>query len=153
MIARGASLGFRLALGYGFMFILVGSVRYGGDLCAAPPDGSLWPTYLAGAISLAVASLGIALVLGVVAAAVGALTAVAAVAVNRWFNHGRQPQWAAAIGLSVALIVVVLLHLGLWSAGLWSWSSLVSSTYLFWMGIPAVIYLATAYQSGRVKGR
>jgi hypothetical protein len=49
--------------------------------------------------------------------------------------------------------IVLLLHWGLWGAGVWSWSSLTSSTYLFWLGAPAAIYLAVAYLAGGQKIR
>lgn len=151
MIAKGASLGFKLALAYGIVFVLAAAVRYGSDLIAAPPNGNLWLTYLAGVTSLAVAALGIALIFGLVAAVVGALTGLLAGAIDRWLNAGHRPQRAAAIGLSVAGVIVLLLHSALWSAGLWSSSSLASSTYLFWLGAPTLIYLASAYQTGRAN--
>lgn len=54
---------------------------------------------------------------------------------------------------TVAGVIVLLLHWGLWSAGLLSWSSLLSSTYLFWLGAPALIYLAAAYRAGLMGER
>lgn len=153
MIGKGAALGLKLALAYGAVFVLLAAVRYGGDLAAAPPAGSFWPTYLAGAMSLAVASLGIALILGLAAASLGALTALLALTINHWWNAGHHPQRAAEIGLAVAGAIVLLLHWGLWGAGVWSWSSLTSSTYLFWLGAPAAIYLAVAYLAGGQKIR
>jgi hypothetical protein len=148
MIAKGAALGFKLALGYAVAFIVVGGMRYGSDLAAAPPDGDWWRTFAGGAISLAVASLGLAFIFGVVAALLGALTALAAVAIDHQFNAGHNTQRAAVIGIGVAAAVVLLLHGALWRAGLWSWSSLASTTYLFWLGAPALLYLAAAYRAG-----
>jgi hypothetical protein len=148
MIAKSAALGFKLALAYSAVFVVVAAVRYGGDLAAAPPDGSLWPTYLGGVGSLAVASFGIALILGVAAAALGALTALLAGAIDRLFNPEHRQQRSAGIGLGVAALLVALLHAALWNAAGWSLPSLASAAYLFWLGAPAAIYLAAAYRTG-----
>lgn len=149
IVRRGAALGFKLALAYGLLFVLAATVRYSRDLAAAPPPGSLWPTWLAGVLSLAVASLGIALILGLAAAVLGALTALLAVAIVHWFKSSRGPRLPAIAGIAVAGAIVLLLHAALWNARLWSPSSLFSATYLFWLGAPAAIYLAAAYRAGR----
>lgn len=148
MMGKGAVWGFGLALAYSAVFVLGAAIRYGRDLAVAPPSGSLWPTYLAGVVSLAVASFGIALIVGVATAASGALTTLLAGGIDRWSNPAHRRERAAATGLVVAGLLLVLLHGALWYAGLWSWSSLGSSTYLFWLGAPAAIYLAAACYGG-----
>ena len=148
MSGQGAALGFKLALVYASAFVLAASIRYGGDLAAHPPGGSLWPTYLGGVVSLAVAAFGIALILGLAAAALGAITALLAASINHQFNAERNRERSALIGLGVAGLFVLFLHTALWSAGLWSWPSLGSTTYLFWLGGPAAIYLVAAWRAG-----
>jgi hypothetical protein len=165
VVARGALLGARLATLYGLLFIVIGAIRYGFDLFAAPPEADLWPTWAAGALSLAVAALVITLVMAIAAAVFGALTAAAALGVHellrRFPRRRAQPDTdtpharfsaatvASGVAAGVAGAFVILLHLALWAAGLWSWSSLLSPTYLFWLGVPGLLYLAAAWFAGR----
>jgi hypothetical protein len=149
----GALLGARLALVYGFVFIVVGVARYGADLNAAPPNGNVWLMYAGGAVSLAVASLGIMLIMALLAALLGAITALCAAGLQRRFGKGAAGARAVTFGLGVAVTVALLLHLVLWQTGLWSWSRLLSTTYLFWLGIPSILYLLAAVLAGRAYCR
>jgi hypothetical protein len=55
----------------------------------------------------------------------------------------------AAIGMAVTLLFVLILHLALAQAGLWTWSSLLDTSYLFWLGIPALVYIMAALVASR----
>jgi hypothetical protein len=148
-LSLGASLGARSALVYGLIFVAFGVVRYSVDLSAAPPGGSFWLAYGGGAVSLAVASLGITAIMALLAATLGAVTALCAAAIYwlaKQLGAGAHP---AAIGVAVTLLFVLLLHLALAQAGLWTWSSLLDTTYLFWLGIPALVYIMAALVAGR----
>lgn len=136
----GASLGAKLALVYGLLFIVFALLRYSIDLRAAPPGGSFWLSYGGGAVSLAVASLGITAIMALVAAILGMVTALCAAALYWLAQRSGVGVHPAVIGVGVAGLFVLLLHLGLGQAGLWTWSSLRDTTYLFWLGVPALVY-------------
>jgi hypothetical protein len=148
-LGLGASLGARLALVYGLIFVAVAVVRYGFDLGAAPPGGSFWSSYTGGAVSLAVASLGITTIMALLTAVLGTVTALCAFALYWLVRRGGAGVEPAAIGMSVAIFFVLLLHLALGQMGLWTWSSLLDTTYLFWLGIPALVYVMAALVASR----
>jgi hypothetical protein len=149
----GASLGARFAFAYGLVFVVYGVARYGVDLTAAPPDGNLWPNYAGGAVSLAVASLGITLIMAIAAAGLGAVTALCAVGLQRLLANAEVDAHGCAVGPAVAVAGVLFLHVVLWNAGLWSLSSLLSTTYLFWLGVPSLLYVVAAVMAGRACDR
>ena len=124
-------------------------VRYGFDLRAAPPGGSFWSSYGGGAVSLAVASLGITTIMAFLAALLGTATALCAFAVYWLLKRSGARVHPAAIGVGVAILFVLLLHLALGQMGLWTWSSLLDTTYLFWLGIPALVYVMAALVASR----
>ncbi len=149
VLGLGASLGAGLALVYGLIFIAIALIRYGIDLSAAPPEGGFWLMVGGGAVSLAVASLGITAIMALVAAVVGMVTAVCAAALYwlaKRIGAGLHP---AAIGAGVAILFVLLLHMALGQMSLWSWSSLLDTTYLFWLGLPALVYVLAALVASR----
>jgi hypothetical protein len=149
----GASLGAKFAFVYGLVFVVYGVTRYGVDLTAAPPDGSLWPIYAGGAVSLAVASLGITLIMAIAAAVLGAVTALCAAGLQRLLAKAEVDAYGCAISVAVAVAGLLFLHVVLWKAGLWSLSSLHSTTYLFWLGIPSLLYILAAVIAGRACDR
>ncbi len=145
----GASLGARLALVYGLLFIAFAVIRYGVDLRAAPAGGGFWAGYVGGAVSLAVASLGITALMALVAAVLGTATALCAAALYWLAQRSGAGVHPAAIGVGVASLFVLLLHLALGQMGLWSWSSLLDTTYLFWLGVPTLVYILAALVASR----
>ncbi len=145
----GASLGAKLALVYGLCFIVFAVVRYGADLQAAPPAASFWLGYWGGAVSLAVASLGITAILAPVAAVLGMVTALCAAVLYRLVQRSGAGVHPAVVGVGVAGLFVFLFHLVLGQTGLWTWSSLRDTTYLFWLGVPALVYVMAAVWASR----
>jgi hypothetical protein len=148
---KGAKWGLLLALAYGLVFCLLGSLRYVLDVSAAPPDGGFWTHVMGGAVSLTVAALGITLLMALLAAALGAVTALLAASVDKLWTARSGVAHGAAAGFFTAAGMLVLLHGALWAAGLWSPLSFASTTYLFWLGIPSLIYLAAAAYAGRAS--
>lgn len=149
ILRLGASLGGGLALAYGLIFIAVAAVRYGLDLRAAPPEGSVWLMVGGGALSLAVASLGITAIMALVAAVLGIVTALCAAVLYWLAERSGADVRPPAIGVGIAILFVLILHIGLRQLGLWDWPSLLHTTYLFWLGIPTVVYILAALGAGR----
>jgi hypothetical protein len=147
----GAKWGVLLALAYGLGFCIFGSLRYVFDVAHAPPDEGFWTHVLGGAVSLTVAALGITLVMALPAAALGALTALLAASADRFWTARSGVAHGLAAGLIVAAGVLLLLHGALWIMGIWSPLNLASPTYLFWLGIPSLLYLSTAGLAGRAS--
>ena len=149
ILRLGASLGGGLALAYGLIFIAFAVVRYGLDLRAAPPEGSLWLMVGGGVLSLAVASLGITAVMAIVAAVLGIVTALCAAFLYWLVKQSGVCVHPPAIGVGIAILFVLILHTALGQLGLWDWSGLLDTTYLFWLGIPTLIYVLAALVAGR----
>jgi hypothetical protein len=148
---KGATWGVLLAFAYGLGFCTLGSLRYLFDVSAAPPDEGFWTHVLGGAVSLTVAALGITLVMALPAAALGAVTALLAASADEFWTVRSGVAHGPAAGLIAAAAMLVLLHGALWILGLWSPLSFSSTTYLFWLGIPSLLYLFAAGLTGRAS--
>jgi hypothetical protein len=138
----GAEAGIALAFGYALAFIGYAVVRSTLTLMATPhPDGTLAGTLSVTWIALAVPAFMLAAIFGILAAVLGALTAlVLRVLVSR-VNPTHAPQRAIGIGvavcLTVSLALLVLLYEGLGVR----WTPATAATLTFWLLVPLLIYV------------
>lgn len=145
---RGALLASKAVAGYGLAFLLLSAVRYTFSVLAAPPDTGLWATVAAGVTSLALSTLVMCLICALVAVPCGALTALAVARLIRWYDLHCPPVSGALIGGGFGLALVCALHALLAVNGLWSTASVASPTSLFWLELPALIYVGMCAYGG-----
>jgi hypothetical protein len=132
-LEKGAVWGLAFALVYGALFCLYAAVRLSVALTeTAHPPG----TWIAVITSLAVSCFTIALVMGIVAAMMGA----AAFGLAGWITKktGAGP-W---IGLAVPAAILLFLHLWLREPLRPFWPAFYPLGYWFWVGGPALIFIA-----------
>lgn len=149
VVRTGALIGVALTYAYALAFLLYATLRATFTLVTRPwPDAGLLGTVIATTASLAIPALVLATLLAVPAALLGALTAVLVYTVIPRLNAARSPVQAALIGGAIALAVVAVIQLGLeYGLGV-TVASLTLSTYLFWLGLPAVTYVVAAAIGG-----
>ena len=138
----GAEAGIALALLYALAFIGYAVVRSTLMLLATPnPDGGLAGTLIATWISMAVPAFVLAAIVGILAAALGVLTALVLRALLSHGNPTHAPQRAIVIGvgvcLTISLMLLVLLTQGL---GV-TWMPATAAALIFWLVMPLVIYV------------
>jgi hypothetical protein len=138
----GAEAGLALAFLYALAFIGYAIVRSTLNLLAAPNrDGGLAGTLVATWIALALPAFVVAALAGILAAIIGALTALALRALLSRMNAAHTPRRAIAIGvgvcLTVSLTLLVVLTQGL---GL-TWTPVVAMTLTFWLVLPLATYV------------
>lgn len=144
----GALVGFTAALAYGALFSLYAIIRVSWIILRAPADGAVF-TLITNAASLVVASMFFAILCGLPAAALQAGVLSLSAALNRRWNPSRSAGIAARIGLGCAAAALLGLH-GLVAAAppliervLWE------SGYLFWSGLPSLVFLGLNFFLGR----
>lgn len=137
----GAEAGIGLAYGYALAFLGYAVVRSTLNLMATPdPDGGLVSTLIATWISLAIPALVLGSIVGLLAAALGALTALVLRALLLR-NTTITPLRAVAIGVGVCLTVSLAL-LALLNRGLGvHWTPATAPTLTFWLVVPLVLYI------------
>jgi hypothetical protein len=151
--AYGAEAGAAMALLYALAFIVYAVVRSTINLLATPDaDGGLAATLLATWVSLALPALTLGIIFGLLAALVGALTALALKALMSILAGARSPRGAVAAGVALCLAVsVALFTLLCRSLGL-AWSPATAETLTFWLVLPLVAYvIAGAAASWQIR--
>jgi hypothetical protein len=138
----GAEAGIALALVYALAFIGYAVVRSTLNLLAPPaPGDGLAGTLIATWVALAVPTFMLAVIFGILAAVIGALTALVLRALLSRVNSTHAPQRAVSIGMAVCLTVslalLVLLYQGLGVR----WTPATAATLTFWLLLPLVAYV------------
>lgn len=149
VVRTGALAGAALTYVYALAFLLYATLRATFALVTMPwPDAGLLGTIIATSLSLAVPALVLATLLALPAAVLGAITAMLVYTVVPRLNAARSPVQAALMGGAIALAVVAVIQLGLGYGLEVTVASLTLSTYLFWLGLPAVVYVVAAATGG-----
>ena len=110
-------------------------------------------TLLANAVSIFILAIEFATGLGLVAAVIGGLTMAMVSLLARLLERRLAQQQNALIGLALSVLIAAGLHLLLGSLEGLPHAILFRSTtsYLFWLGLPCLLYIAsTTWYSGRV---
>lgn len=144
IVRYGAATGAASVMAYTLLFVVYATGRYAIALWAAPLDEGVWITWAIGGLSMFIAGLAAALVMLIPAVLVGIATALIVAGLAGPLHTAQHPRRAATLSATVALALVLLVHLPLFQARLLSWSGLTSATYLFWLGLPSLVYLAAA---------
>jgi hypothetical protein len=140
--AYGAEVGIALAFVYALAFISYAVARSTLMLLATPsPDGTLASTLFVTWTSLAVPAFVLAALYGILAAVIGALTALILRALLSRVNPTHAPKRAVAIGVAVCLtvsfVLLVLLYQGLGVR----WTPATAATLTFWLLLPLMTYV------------
>jgi hypothetical protein len=144
VLLTGAAAGTGLTFAYALLFALYAIVRSSASIWATiPPDINLLGTLSANAASITVASLATAVVLALVMALLGMGTAVVIKGLDSLFNPTHDSQRAILIGCGAALAFVLVCQFAVNMLMGGSLSSLGGETYLFWLGLPALIHIGT----------
>jgi hypothetical protein len=141
----GARTGAVLALLYGLAVGLLFVARTSMTIVSkgAPGPGSLAPTLAASAVSILIVALVGSAILGIMAALLGAATAIVVRWFLGWLNPADYSLPAVVLGLVVGLGWVFAAHVvGLRADLPLVWPS--SATYLFWVGLPSLLYLGAS---------
>lgn len=140
----GAGLGVALTFAYALVFVLYATVRSAVLVTSAGWQVNLPGTMLAYASSLTVAALAIAAIMALPAAVIGMLTAIGLKKLAAVLNPEQQARRATLIGLIACLLVVGIFHLVAQRGLGFAVSDVIDNaeTYLLWLGIPSLIYIA-----------
>jgi len=151
----GAEAGIALSFLYALAFIGYAVVRSTLNLLAAPNiGGELAGALVATWVALALPAFIFAVLGGILAALIGALTALALRALLTILNAAHTARRALAIGvgvcltISLALLVLVAQGLGV------TWTPTVAATLTFWLILPLATYIvaggAVSWQVNRM---
>jgi hypothetical protein len=140
-VARsGAGIGVKMTLLYAIVFVLYAVVRSTIALLRWPsPDEGTAATVLATAASLIVAATSITLLALPISAFAGLVTSL----VVYWLR----PQWRhwstgrPLTGFAAATVIVLLVQIALLPVIGLTTFRLQAATYIFWLGLPAIIYI------------
>lgn len=140
----GAALGVGLASAYTLLFIMYAIVRSSLVVIRVNSDVGMLGTLIAYAASFVIATCTITALMAIPAAIVGTLTAFILKRLLFAFNTQHVPQRTVTIGFATCLAIVVILQLGFQRALGFTLSDVIANpeTYLLWLGIPSLIYLA-----------
>jgi hypothetical protein len=141
----GALMAFVLAIVYGAVFAVGAAGRASLQIAARlnGAEGTVATSVMSG-FSILIASLAVSALLGLVAAIIAAVAMALARGLTLWIAPGGEPQRAAMIGMFVGFSVLIGMSLlvrqlsGVYFAQLWP------AGYLFWIGLPCVIFLVAA---------
>jgi hypothetical protein len=138
----GAEIGVGLSFLYALAFIAYAVVRSTSVLLGTPnPDGGLAGTLIATWATLALPALMIAALAGILAAAIGALTALAVRMLASFGTARPTPRRAAGSSLAVCLVVCLALLLLLTQGLGLVWTPATAETLTFWLVLPLIIYI------------
>lgn len=140
---RGGEFGAALTLVYALLFVVYATVRSGAAIWSAgETDAGILPTMIATGASILWAALFFGAILSVLAALLGALSAVLIRVILAAFNQQHSTWRAVVLGLGFTLIFAGLLYLVLgWGAGLTLTPGSVDAL-TFWLGLPTLLYIA-----------
>lgn len=149
VVRVGALTGVALTYAYALAFLLYAVLRATFTLVIMLwPDVGLLGAVIATSESLAIPVLMFATLLTIPAALLGAITAVLVYTTLLWLNGSHSPLQTALLGGTIALAVIAVIRFGLaYGLGVTA-ASLTLPTYLFWLGLPAAIYLIASTSGG-----
>jgi hypothetical protein len=150
MARHGAGIGVRMTLLYAALFALYAVVRSIIELASHPgPESGDAATVMATVLSLIVASLAIALLLMPISALAGAAMEL----LLRWLlpRTGERLSIVGTlvVGLAVAFAIADAVQLILLPAVGFKPLALPLESWLFWFGLPTLLYIAAAAIEGR----
>lgn len=150
---RGAGVGVRMTLLYAALFILYAIVRSTLELLSFPaPDAGTASTILATVVSLIVAALAITLLLIPVSVLAGIVLALLVHLLLPVAGRGFTFIGTLLISLALAFVVADTVQLVLLPAAGFKPLSLPLETWLFWFGLPTLLYVvAAAFEGGRLR--
>jgi hypothetical protein len=150
---QGALTGAVLAYIYSLVFLLYAVVRESiSVLNVGAADGGV--LLLSNAVSLAMVVLIFGTVMAIVSAVIGAVTEVVLLYAIRRLIGDYQPMAAVLTGVGVALVLAFVIHLITGIAPSPRLNLAYPETYLFWLGVPTVVYVvAGALRGGEINTR
>ena len=137
----GAALGFAAALTYGYIFVLYGMLRVLSRILQTPVN-DLYFTLAANAVAILIGSIFFAIGAGLFAALLQAVTLALLYMLSRRLNLNHSALRGAWIGLVVSLILILTVQVLFYSAGGLLVQVLWRQSYLFWWGLPGLVYIA-----------
>jgi len=138
----GAEMGLMLAVIYGFAFTAYACLRSSlRILDVLAPSDKVFGTLLANAASIVVPLFVVALLLGALAALIQAATAPLVYWLELLLNPDLSPLRGALIGLVISGLVVFVLDWRLRASKGYLRAILGQSGYVFWFGLPGLIYI------------
>ncbi len=140
----GALLGVGLALAYALIFIVYATIRAALLPGRVVPDAGLLGTTIAYGESLAIATLAITVLVAIPAGIIGAITAFVVTWLLPLVNPRHAPRRAVIVGVATCVTVAAIVHLAFQRALGFALSDVIANpeTYLLWLGLPSLIYLA-----------
>ena len=140
----GAAVGFISALIYGAVATLYVILRSSAQILGvlSPAEG-LWGTLVANAFGVVWPCLVITLLLGLLAAVIESVAFLIIHGLSLAFSDQRSPSWMAAIGFVVAGGLALLVNFLIVSGISTYWSAFWPQGYLFWLGLPSLIFIGT----------
>jgi hypothetical protein len=146
----GGTTGVALAALYAQAFAIYATLRASMTIVIEmPPDSFMFGTLIANAASILLAAIAATLIVSLITAILGAFTALAVFGVNSWFNRPRAARRATFIGFGVALAVVLTFQLVVQRMMGQPLTALGIQTYLFWLGLPAILHLGAGTVGAR----
>ena len=139
---QGFSSGVFLTYGYALLIFLYLAIRLVASVMGVEEPPHLFKTLMLMVMSLLLTILMFAALMSLVAGFCGALTAVLALWLARWFPYRK-----ALAGVIVVLIVAM--HTVIFAMSGTAFLTTHLSTYLFWVGIPTLIYLGFGLYAGK----
>lgn len=150
-LLRGAEAGLILALLYALLFVIYAIVRSTIAIVAAGPS-RIGQGLAADWVSLLVSSIDITIVIAVPAALSGMLGAFLVDRLLRVIPPEVIRPGRALLGVGTGLAIMLSLHIALGMAFGFSIGLVPAGTYWFWLGVPAVIYVAFCGMLGWRRG-
>lgn len=145
MAARhGAAAGFFSALIYGAVATLYVILRSSAQILGilSPAEG-LWGTLVANAFGVVWPCLVITLLLSLLAAVIESVTFLIIHGLSLALNGQKSPFRMAAIGFLVSGGLALLVNFLIVSGISTYWSAFWPQGYLFWLGLPSLIFIGT----------
>lgn len=140
---RGAATGLAALLLYVLLFIIYAITRSSLQIIGAlgSADG-ISGTLIANALSIGIAALSVALLLSLIVAPLGGFTMLLAYALAGPLHARSRPGRAAIVGGTTAALVMLAVQGEVWSALGSFRAAFWPSSYLFWLGLPTLLFVA-----------
>ena len=149
--ARGAAVGVGLTLAYVVFFVVYASLRSTlSILQVGEVDAGVLPTILATIAALVWTSLVAGLLFGILAAGLGAASAVLIFWALGAFNWTHSANRAILFGVGVTVVIALLLYFGMGQALDLTMTPSSSQAVGFWLAIPLLIYIVAGGIGGWV---
>lgn len=150
---HGAAIGLRMTLLYAALFIVYAVGRSLVELATLPaPDAGMLRTMLGTAASLVVASLSITVLLLPVSAVAGIVTSLLLHLVLPRAGGRFTVSGTLLISFVTAMVIADVVQVGILPALGFAPLSLPFETWLFWFGLPTLIYvIVVVWDGGRLR--